>query len=289
MSKLTLADHVLDVLRTHEPGRLLDVPSGGGPIREGALRLGYEVVHADLFPLEPGFRGVRADACGALPFRDGSFDVVVSMEGIEHFENQAAFVREVARVLAPGGLLVLTTPNVMHLSARFSAFWTGERAMKRGFVSEDTTIWGREGTRVYHGHAFLIDVVRLRYLLRIEGLSIAELRQGRWSEGSLLGLPLVPLVWLATRFSMWMGRRTRRKEGRPPTTPEVERDLKRVLDSPALLLSRQLIVVARKSAARQETLEPFFLGSNGLGQCGRELPARPERVRAGEAAALERD
>lgn len=47
----------------------------------------------------------------ALPFTDGAFDVVVSLQTIEHLWDQARFVAECVRVLRPGGRLVLTTPN----------------------------------------------------------------------------------------------------------------------------------------------------------------------------------
>jgi SAM-dependent methyltransferase len=94
------------MLGEHPGGRLLDIPAGGEPMRAAAEHLGYSVVALDLFP-SPGFRGVRADACAPLPLRSASFDAVLSMEGIEHFEDQAGFLRECARVLRPGGRLVL--------------------------------------------------------------------------------------------------------------------------------------------------------------------------------------
>lgn len=46
-----------------------------------------------------------------LPFEDGTFDCVISFQVIEHIVDDAALVREVARVLRPGGRFVLTTPN----------------------------------------------------------------------------------------------------------------------------------------------------------------------------------
>lgn len=46
-----------------------------------------------------------------LPFADASFDCVITFQVIEHIEQDAQFVREIARVLRPGGLLILTTPN----------------------------------------------------------------------------------------------------------------------------------------------------------------------------------
>lgn len=47
----------------------------------------------------------------ALPFRDRSFDVVMSFDVFEHIPDSDAHLREVARVLKPGGSYVLQTPN----------------------------------------------------------------------------------------------------------------------------------------------------------------------------------
>ncbi len=48
-----------------------------------------------------------------LAFRDGAFDVVVSCETVEHLADPRAALREMARVLRPGGSLVLTAPNYL--------------------------------------------------------------------------------------------------------------------------------------------------------------------------------
>lgn len=49
--------------------------------------------------------------CEALPFAEGSFDAVVAFEVIEHLENWAGLLTESSRVLRPGGLLLVSTPN----------------------------------------------------------------------------------------------------------------------------------------------------------------------------------
>jgi SAM-dependent methyltransferase len=46
-----------------------------------------------------------------MPFADGSFDAAVSFQVIEHVRDDAAFVSEIRRVLKPGAVVLLTTPN----------------------------------------------------------------------------------------------------------------------------------------------------------------------------------
>lgn len=65
--------------------------------------------------LKAGLGPVHWKQCDiqALPFRDASFDTVISCETIEHVPDPARAVREMTRVLRPGGRLLLTTPNYL--------------------------------------------------------------------------------------------------------------------------------------------------------------------------------
>jgi len=91
--------------------RLLDV--GGGSGRAAAALTGPEitVVDASLGMLARardvrGLAGVAGDA-GRLPFRDDAADAVAIVDAFHHLPDQDAALREVARVLAPGGALVI--------------------------------------------------------------------------------------------------------------------------------------------------------------------------------------
>jgi SAM-dependent methyltransferase len=53
-----------------------------------------------------------------LPFAEGTFDIVVSMDVIEHVPEPAPWLAEATRVLRPGGVLFLTTPNYASLSLK---------------------------------------------------------------------------------------------------------------------------------------------------------------------------
>ncbi len=100
---------------------LLDVGCGTGRFSQRARRRGAKVVALDIgtglarmTAAKAGVRAVAGDAL-SLPFRDNSFDVVVSSETIEHTTSPAAAVGEMARVLRAGGRLALTCPNKLWL------------------------------------------------------------------------------------------------------------------------------------------------------------------------------
>jgi SAM-dependent methyltransferase len=233
-------------------GCVLDIPAGKGDDSRRLVALGYDVVPADLFPetfdTKIGVECVPADLTLHWPLEDESFDYVLSSEAIEHLPNQLHVLGECARVLRPGGKLLLTTPNLLSLRARAAFMLTGNRAFKT-WVDEITSVWGYENGRIYHGHAFLINYLQLRYLLWHSGLRVTEVVRNRFSLTSILLLPLVPLVWLATRGAM---RKARRRNPRPGIYREIERDL----FSLAMLLSSNLFVVAEKipAAVREEPI-----------------------------------
>jgi SAM-dependent methyltransferase len=131
-----------EIARHAAPGAaVLDAGCGATMpfLREIAPRVGLAVgVDLEGIQRDAGcIFGCRADV-GRLPFRDRSFDLVISMSVIEHLDDPALVFREFERVLKPGGRLVVQTPNrfdYVSLIAHATPFsfhrWVVPRVMNR--------------------------------------------------------------------------------------------------------------------------------------------------------------
>ncbi len=98
--------------------RLLNVGCGTGGFNAAAARAGAEAWGVDASGEAAAIAGLRQPgpwiSCAraeALPFRDASFDVVYCYSTLEHVAHAARAVREMVRVLRPGGRLYVHTPN----------------------------------------------------------------------------------------------------------------------------------------------------------------------------------
>ncbi|MGQ0614147.1 MAG: class I SAM-dependent methyltransferase [Planctomycetaceae bacterium] len=223
----------------------------GRPVEEG-FREGWKGrwpaslkrrLFGDRVPPAPDhIRCVAGDLEARLPFGDAEFDWVLFVEGIEHIPDRHRALMEVRRVLKRQGTLLLTTPNLLSVRARLAFAFVGQRTFKTWF-DEHTGVQGRdeEGTRIYHGHAFLADYFQLRYSLHQTGFRIRRLVPTRRSLTSVLLLPfLFPPIWLFTRLATRLGRRrftALQRGGRLPADakPPHAEMVRHILSTPMLL------------------------------------------------------
>jgi len=112
--------------------KLLDVGCGRGEFAKGFLDLGLDVSALDRELYEAGlFEGIDlwlADTdTDTFPFPDESFDVVFTKSVIEHYYAPDHFIGECRRVLAPGGRIIVMTPDWYSQSKTFYDDFTHRR------------------------------------------------------------------------------------------------------------------------------------------------------------------
>ena len=99
-------------------GRTLDLGSGSGHGTSELGAAGASVVGIDRVAPDAASRSAGEGTCFAradlrsLPFRDATFDLIVSFQVIEHLEDPSDYLDAIARLLKPDGLALLTTPNL---------------------------------------------------------------------------------------------------------------------------------------------------------------------------------
>jgi 2-polyprenyl-3-methyl-5-hydroxy-6-metoxy-1,4-benzoquinol methylase len=110
--------------------RIVDVGCGSGAMLEKLAAAGFESLFGiDIAPPASSSAAIRYVACDldapSTPWPAASMDLILSVEVLEHVENIGALLAELARLLAPGGLLLLTTPNVHSIEARLRFLMLG--------------------------------------------------------------------------------------------------------------------------------------------------------------------
>ena len=113
--------------------RAADVGCGAGLLAEPLSRLGAQVTGLDPAPenieaarIHAAGQGVEVDyEVGSVEALTGLYDLITCLEVIEHVREPRAFVEGLADALAPGGLLILSTPNRTALS-RLALILVGE-------------------------------------------------------------------------------------------------------------------------------------------------------------------
>ena len=148
--------------------KALDVGCGAGLLTEPLARLGAQATGLDAAPENIAAARLHAEGQGlAIDYRTGSvedlgaerFDLVVSMEVVEHVADPATFIGGLAAALADDGVLILSTPNRTPLS-KLALITVGEGF---GMVPKGT-----------HDHAKFLTPEELGALVEQSGLEVVD-------------------------------------------------------------------------------------------------------------------
>jgi 2-polyprenyl-3-methyl-5-hydroxy-6-metoxy-1,4-benzoquinol methylase len=143
-------------------GRILDYGAGVGQLTRRLIALGrfHSVSATDIMAVPTDLAGkaewMEQDLNVPLPGHEDAFDVVVAAEVIEHLENPRFMIREIFRLLRPGGTAIVTTPNneswrsliALLVRGHFMAF--GET----GYPAHITALLRQDLTRIFQEASF---------------------------------------------------------------------------------------------------------------------------------------
>lgn len=225
----------LAALKLPSGARVLDAPCGGrAALTLALLEQGFDAVGADVDPEAEARLGkafARADLDSPFPWADQSFDAAFSTEGIEHLENHFSFLREMCRILKPGGVLVLTTPNITSLRSRVRFFGSG-------FFGRDGRPLNETSRHPLH-HIDLATFPELRYELHTCGFRLIDVCHTHIKPISYLYAIYAPWMWLYTRIAF-------RKE-KDPAQRKRNQEILAALLSPSALFGECLMLIAKKA------------------------------------------
>ena len=126
-----------------DAGSLLEVGGGTGRVSNQLRPHVGRLVICDLSSRMLDRARAKGDACLVqsraewLPFPEGSFGRILVVDALHHFADQPAAVRELARVLAPGGTLVIQEPDIRRLPVKLIALAETLTLMRSHFFQPD--------------------------------------------------------------------------------------------------------------------------------------------------------
>jgi 2-polyprenyl-3-methyl-5-hydroxy-6-metoxy-1,4-benzoquinol methylase len=144
-------------------GRILDYGAGVGQLTRRLLALQRfdSVSAADIMGVPNDLNGkvewIEQDLNSPVPGHDGKFDVVVAAEVIEHLENPRFMIREIFRLLRPGGAAIVTTPNNESWRSLTALLVRGHFVEfgEAGYPAHITALLGKDLARMFQEASFL--------------------------------------------------------------------------------------------------------------------------------------
>ena len=236
-----IEETVFNLVKKYFPDKnisLLELCPGVGNLSKALLRSDYKNMEAmDIYPENFKVEGVKCYSGNLnedLPFDSEKYDLVIAVEGIEHLEDQYHFAKECHRILKHGGILIITTPNIVNFASRVKFLFTGFYSLCTQPPSEFKKNWVTE-------HIAPLTFWQLRHVLHTNGMFIQEIQTDYIRRSSLLGILLYPFSYLTTYLNV-----TNRPNEIEPRQLKVNKEINRQMHSKSLFLGRTMVVISRK-------------------------------------------
>lgn len=168
---LTYLDMALPPRPADAPQRLiLDIGSGAGNMAHHLAHYGRVIgLESNMRPLAVAqARGLQAlgGLGNRLPFADATFDVIALLDTLEHIPDEFGVLREVQRVLKPGGVLLVTVPALMWLWSYNDEINAHQRRYTVRELQQKLHLSGLVVKRISYNNFFLFAPVAAMRLLR---------------------------------------------------------------------------------------------------------------------------
>jgi len=177
-------------------GKALDAPAGQGVLSDFMRQLGYEVYCADIDPglLEAkGFSFQQVDLNRSLPYPSDSFDVVVCANALHRIAYYRATLCEFARILKPGGALLISVNNYASVAKRLKFLLSGSLSETNTELTHRQTIQNSEAN---FRQALFYPAID--FALRAAGLQVVQVRAQARRFNHYLLLPFAALIYLGS-------------------------------------------------------------------------------------------
>ncbi len=123
------------------------------------------------FCRERGLNNVKLGAAETLPYKDGEFDLVTALDVVEHMDDDVAGLKEMHRVLRPGGRVLLFVPTFMFLWGVQDEVSHHRRRYRMDELRQAVTAAGFEVERTtYANITFFWPVLVVRKFMRLTGM-----------------------------------------------------------------------------------------------------------------------
>ena len=209
-----LANFVADICRrvTDRRPRILDVGCGTGAnllmLSKYGDAEGVDISNDALaFCRERGLDQVKLGAGEELPYDDGTFDLVTAFDVVEHMDDDLAGLREMRRVLRPGGRVLLFVPTFMFLWGVQDDVSNHRRRYR---LSELRRVLEQAGFEIeratYANITFFLPILLVRQLMRVTGIKAeSENNINVPALNGVLGKILGAESWILKRMKIPFG------------------------------------------------------------------------------------